>query len=199
MASVGTSRRYDLAVDGPLFLAVEPDDETKSLLAQMLAVAFDDEWPLPGRLSPPDNWHITVRFLGSVDELTVDRLMAGLDEARTTEPGWPDGPPSITLNGIGAFPRAERATVLWVGVESESLIGLAGAVEELVTAIGVEPEERPYRPHLTLSRVRPPLDLADLVAVDWGRLRFTADRLTLFESKHGPDGVRYQPIEWFEL
>ena len=62
---------------GSLFLAVEPDEETKSLLAQMLARAFDHEWPLPGRLSPPDNWHITVRFLGEVDEVT-----AGSDDGR---------------------------------------------------------------------------------------------------------------------
>lgn len=183
----------------PLFLAVEPDEETKSLLAQMLARAFDDEWPLPGRLSPPDNWHVTVRFLGSVDDVTLDRLLAGLDGARSTEPGWPGGPIRIELWGVGAFPRPDNATVLWVGVESEALINLAESIEDLATAIGVAPEDRPYKPHLTLSRIRPPQDLSDLVAVDWGRLRFTVDRLTLFRSQHETGGVTYQALERFDI
>ena len=184
---------------GPLFLAVEPDEETKSLLAQMLARAFDDEWPLPGRLSPPDNWHVTVRFLGLLDDVLLDRVLAGLDQAASTEPDWPDGPITVTLAGVGTFPRPEKATVLWVGVESEPLAELAEAVQDLVRSVGVEPEERPFRPHLTLSRVRPPLDLSDLVGVDWGRLRFTADRLTLFESRRQPGGVRYHPVDRFDL
>lgn len=186
-------------VTGPLFLAVEPDDETKSLLAQMLARAFGDDWPLPGRLSPPDNWHITVRFLGSVDDLSLDRLLAGLDEAAATEPGWPDGPVGVILRGVGAFPRPDKATVLWVGVDSEQLLELAEAVEELVTSIGLAPDERPFRPHLTLSRVRPPQDLSDLIDVDWGRLRLTVDRLTLFQSQEQAGGVSYRPLERFEI
>ncbi len=144
---------------GPLFLAVEPDEETNSLLAQMLARAKDDEWPLPGRLSPSDNWHITVRFLGSVDDLTLDRLTAGLDGAASSEPGWTGDPIPVTLRGIDRFPRPDRASVLWVGVESDALIELAEAIEELVTSIGIPPDEPPYRPHLTLSRIRPPQDL----------------------------------------
>ncbi len=184
---------------GPLFLAVAPDEETKSLLAQMLARAFDAEWPLPGRLSPPDNWHITVRFLGSVDDLTLDRLMAGLDEAPSSERDWPARPIGIDLRGIGTFPRPDNATVLWVGVESEPLIEMAEAVEDLVTSIGVEPDDRPYRPHLTLSRVRPPQDLTDLAEIDWGRLRFTVDHLTLFLSQEVSGGVRYQAIERFDI
>ncbi|MDH4276733.1 MAG: RNA 2',3'-cyclic phosphodiesterase [Acidimicrobiia bacterium] len=184
---------------GPLFLAVEPDEESKSLLAQMLARAFDDEWPLPGKLSPPDNWHITVRFLGSVDDVTLDRLMAGLDEATLTEPVWPDGPIGVELRGVGTFPRPDNATVLWVGVESEPLIELAEAVEDLATSVGMAPEERPFRPHLTLSRVRPPQDLSDLVAVEWGRLRFTVDHLTLFRSQSETGGVRYEPLERFDI
>lgn len=184
------------------FVAVEPDEEAKSLLAQMLARAFDHEWPLPGRLSPPENWHITVRFLGSLDEVTLDRLMAGLDE--TAPSGSVDyhlrpGPFTLALAGMGAFPRPDNATVLWVGVESEALADLAAAVEDLATAVGVNPEERPFRPHLTLSRIRPPLDVSDLTDVDWGRLRFDVDHLTLFRSEHRSGGVHYEPVERFSL
>ncbi len=182
-------------MNDPLFLAVQPDEQTKSLLAQMLARAHDDEWPLPGRLSPPENWHVTVRFLGKLEDVTQDRLLAGLDESPL--------PPTftVTLAGMGAFPRPDNATVLWVGVESDVLFDLAADVEELVTSVGVAPEERPFRPHLTLSRIRPPLDVADLTAVDWGRLRFTVDRLILFRSERRVDGrgVRYVPVEQFEL
>ena len=188
---------------GALFLAVEPDDETRSLLAQMLAPFGSGErpTPLPGRLSPPKNWHITVRFLGMPDEVAVDRLMAELDQADLAS-AFP-----ITLSGFGAFPNQRNATVLWVGVESESLIQLAADVEEIAVGVGIEPDDRPYVPHLTLSRIRPPVDLTDLVADDWGRLRFSAERLTLFRSERADpatrsrdrSGVRYVPVESFPL
>ncbi len=184
-----------------MFLAVEPSEETRSLLAQMLARAYGDEWPLPGRLSPPENWHVTVRFLGPVegiDAVRLDRLMAGLDQAPSEHDNWP-GRFTVALSGMGAFPRPEKATVLWVGVESEPLVTLAQLVEDMVGAVGFEPEERPYRPHLTLSRLRPPMDVTDLTALDWGRLRFDANQLTLFRSLHQAGGVRYEPIERFTL
>jgi 2'-5' RNA ligase len=177
-------------MSGPLFVAVAPDEPTRSLLAQMLA-PFGAADRLPGKLSPPDNWHITVAFLGLLDPVAADRLIAGIDQWI-----WP-GPPRVTLSGFGAFPRADRATVLWVGVQSETLTEVAATVDELADAAGIEPEERPFIPHLTLSRIRPPVDVSSLVEEDWGRLTFTARELVLFESVRGETGVRYLPRQRF--
>ena len=178
-------------MNGPLFLAITPDQQTRSVLAQML-VPFGSTGRIPGKPSSPDNWHITVRFLDSHDAVTVDRLTAELDQAI-----WP-GPFKVNLNGFGAFPNGDKATVLWAGVNSDALHELAAAVEEVVIAVGIEPEERPYRPHLTLSRIRPPVDINDLLEDSWGRLSFTADELVLYESRT-EGGTHYHPIEWFPL
>jgi len=158
-----------------------------------MLLPFGTTGRLPGKLVPPENWHITVRFLGSLDEITTDRLLAELDQDAL------GGPFPVRLSGFGAFPRADKATVLWIGVESEGLVELAADVEERVQAVGIEPEERPYVPHFTLSRLRPPVAANDLIDEDWGRVVFRVDHLVLFESLSGEGGVRYRPVERFPL
>ena len=182
------------------------------MLAQMLSGFIGRHGVLPGTLAPPENWHITVRFLGPVDQSTVDRLLFSLDQEAL------GGPFPIMLTGFGAFPREDNSSVLWVGVESQPLLDLAARIEDLVTSIGISPEERPYRPHLTLSRIRPPLDVGPIVGSEWGRLRFFAANIVLFRSVPvvGGDadvitgkgrgsgsanrpGVRYQVVDRFAL
>ena len=173
---------------GPLFLAIQPDEETRSLLAQMLA-PFGAAGRLPGKLSPPENWHITIRYFGLVEDVTADRLMAALDEADFPSPF------TISLSGFGAFPHADKATVLWVDVASETLPAVYDEVTEAAAGVGIEPDDRPFRPHLTLARIRPQLDINELVDESWGRIAFRAEQLTMFESGNG----RYQAVEVFPL
>ena len=62
---------------------------------------------IPGKVVPPQNWHITLRFIGTIDEVALDRLVAGLDELDL-------GPRfEVVFGALGAFPRSTRATVLW--------------------------------------------------------------------------------------
>src|SRR5690606_30936563 len=107
-----------------------------------------------------ESWHLTLRFLG-------DTPAALLDRQREEVPRAPLGSPfSLRFGGYGAFPRAGRATVLWLGVEegAEPLRALAGAVEAAARRAGFPPEGRPFRPHLTLSRIRTPEDASSLLA-----------------------------------
>lgn len=145
---------------------------------------------IPGRRVPSDNWHITLRFAGVLEPVAYERWLAALDDA--SGPGALD----VHLRGLGAFPNPRRATVVWVGVESEGIEEVAARVEEAAQAAGLEPEERPYRPHLTVARVRPPADVRALVesevidGLGW--------KATSFEIMAAV-GSRYRTFESFEL
>lgn len=178
-----------------LFVAVTPSPHARDVLAAQLIEATGNK-PLPGRVVPPENWHLTLRFLGWSDEVAVDRVTAGLDQADLGEDFW------VTLRGLGAFPRPRRATVLWTGVThgSERLQELAATVEEVAQAAGYPPEDRPFTPHLTLSRIRPHQDVTPLVeSARVGPVRFHVGEVFLYESKLGRGGARYEVRERFPL
>jgi 2'-5' RNA ligase len=140
-----------------LFVAVPLDDEVRHDLSVMLR-----ELDLPGRIQAPGDWHLTVRFIGGVDDPTCDRIVHQLATMPVPEPF------DVVWSGLGAFPRPDRATVVWLGMSEggEALATLAADVEAAVQRAGVAAEDRPYRPHLTLSRVRPPEDVRALLRVD---------------------------------
>lgn len=149
---------------------------------------------IPGKLAPPENWHLTLRFLGSVDEVTYERFLAGLAEVED-EAGF-----RIALDRFDAFPRPKKATVVWVGVNQgvAELVRLNEIAEEAAVGAGLAPEERPYVPHLTLSRVRPPADVRRLEAEDID-LSWNCDRVVVYRSHTDRNGAKYEPLETYRL
>lgn len=151
---------------------------------------------LPGRVVPPPNWHITLRFLGDIDEPTCERFVAALDSSDLGDPFH------MGLGAIGVFPGARNATVLWVGIDGDvgSLEAVAATVEECAVQAGLEGEDRPFHPHLTLSRIRPPQDLTGLVgdsALDG--LGWECRELIVYQSHLGGGPARYEPLETITL
>ena len=171
---------------GRVFAAVGPPAEVVVALAERLAGLA-----IPGKRVPPPNWHVTLRFVGPVEEVAYERWLGALDESDLP------GPFSITLRGLGAFPRAARATVLWVGVESDpALDDLAHVVDAAADRAGLGREERPFVPHLTIARVRPPEDVRRLIyGQDGWRLRFAVSEFHIMAAV----GSRYQVYESFRL
>ncbi len=98
--------------------------------------------------------------------------------------------------GAGAFPRASRGTVLWLGVTEggDLLTRLAGAVQERTALLGYESDDRPYRPHVTLARCRSPQNLRSVIASFGDEPvgpSWSVDAVTVFESETRSDGARY--------
>lgn len=176
---------------GRLFVAVALTDEVRAGLVTHLMEATGDR-SLPGKPVPPANWHLTLRFLGTTDQVAYERVLAAMSEAD------PDGPFSVGFGGLGAFPRPVRATVLWLAVEegAERLGDLAAVAEAAAQEAGFAPEERPFHPHLTLSRIRPHQDLRPLIdRVPRFPLVLPVDRLVIYRSHLGRGGARYEELE----
>jgi 2'-5' RNA ligase len=143
---------------------------------------------------PADRLHLTLRFIGEVDDMAA----AAVGQALT--PSVEVAPFDLTLCGAGTFPSRGAPRVVWVGVTDgrEGLLALERAVTARLVPLGIPEEEREYRPHLTLARVREPAGLrtAELIeGVAERRLgTVRVDAITLFQSKLSPKGPSYTPL-----
>lgn len=147
-----------------------------------------------------ENLHVTLRFLGNIDQDQVDRLQPAV---ATRVVGFP--PFDLSVGPAGLFPRGKRPRVVAAALEPEQpLIRLAGTVEEAVRAIGLPAEDRTFRAHLTLGRIKrnAPRSLAGLSGrIDQVNLERESPapsdlvtRVVLFRSDLKPDGPVYTEL-----
>ena len=146
-----------------------------------------------------DGLHLTLRFLGPTPE---DRIGPTIDavQAATAGPDAP-GPFEIVLGGAGAFPERGRPRAIWIGLTAgvTELDTLSARLGGALTTAGWEPDDRPFRPHLTLARsdglAAGPIVADRLSAAMVGRsIGTTADRIVLYESQTGGGPARYVPL-----
>jgi RNA 2',3'-cyclic 3'-phosphodiesterase len=173
-----------------LFVAIPIPPMAREELAGALPPA------LPGRRVVADKWHFTLRFLGLTASALRDRLIAELAAERF------GGVISLQLSGLGAFPDPVRARVLWVGVTqgADRLTELADRVTAACSRAGLVSDERPYSPHLTLSRLDPPRDVRRLVREASGFVvSATLDEVVLMRSTLGQGHPRYEALARYAL
>lgn len=176
---------------GRIFVAVALDLETRHAL-----VASHAGLDFPGKVVPPDNWHLTLRYVGNIDEVGFDRLLAAIDQAELGK-GF-----SIGFGGFGAFPNPRKATVLWRAVTDPDarLPQVAAEIEEACQVAGIEAEDRPYRAHLTLARIRPDRDVRSLVSSDPPvSVAMDVSDVCVFRSHLGRPHATYEILERFPL
>jgi len=184
-----------MSVGRRLFLAVPLDDDTRAgLLAHLEAHGGGR---IPGSHVVPANWHITLRFLGRIGDTARERVTGYLAGTLDVAPF------RLGFGGLGAFPRPARATVAWLAVRTgrQPLESLFASCEEAARAAGLEPEERPFHPHLTLSRIRPPAAMTGLID-DFPPFpgRLDVERIVLYESRpRGGQPPDYVVIEEMDL
>lgn len=176
---------------GRLFVGIPLAGETRERLQRLLAPVS-----LPGRLVPPDKWHLTLRFLGDTSVDALRRLREVLHAASLGSAF------DIVFGSLGAFPRPARASVLWTGVAqgADQLSELARAVEASVQRAGFPAERRPFASHLTLSRLQPPRDVRNVIAdVAPFSERMRVEAVVLFRSHLGRGPSRYEAVDTFPL
>ena len=152
----------------------------------------------------PGNWHLTLKFLGETSQEQISLLREALVNSR---------PAAFLLQGQGggSFPNpdASRKTfrrgprVLWVGLSRgvEETRELAGRVQDMTEVLGFPRDERAFRPHLTVARIKQPEnDPWDMVLESFQEITWPEtiiDRMVLWESRLSPRGPEYAPlVEW---
>lgn len=181
-----------------LFVAVRPPPaavrDLEERVSGLRAAAGDLRW------TPPEQWHLTLAFLGEVSERQYADLTPRLARAAARGTELP-----LSLRGAGTFPRrSDRARVLWVGLAGElsTLARLAAAVSAGARRSAIPVEDRRFAPHLTLARARPPggVDVAGVVGglSAYAGASWMVTELELVRSHLGPS-VRHETLARWPL
>jgi 2'-5' RNA ligase len=180
-----------------LFAAVPIAEPARGEIAKLLARLREPGWPL--RLVHDHGLHLTMKFFG---EVPPDRLEVIEEAVRAAVPGT--GALPLQLAEVGAFPSFHRPRIIWVGLSAPPQLELLqDRLERRAEAIGFPPEGTPFRPHVTLARVREgqrlPAGSLQGLASQYQPVAFLASELVLYESVLGRGGPRYEPRLTLEL
>jgi len=175
-----------------LFVALVPPADVRAALLGVMGGVPDARWQTDNQL------HLTLAFLGDVDRHQANDLAAALGEFHPE-------PFPLALSGYGSFDAARpgRVGALWIGVQpSEPLAALAAKVRRAAVGEGITPDARKFRPHITLARfpakgVMPESLARFLEAGPAPSGAWTADTMTLFESRLGQGGAHYEAVAEF--
>jgi 2'-5' RNA ligase len=185
-----------------LFVALEIPTEVRDGFAALIAElrAADSSFSKSrARWVRPENLHVTLKFIGHVDNGKLDAIRAALAEVRL------DSPAELRFHGLGFFPNGKRPRVFWAGIEaSPNLPPLAGEIEARLAKVGIAGETREFTPHLTLARFDPPGISDGLSAIaqenvvrEFGAVR--TGEFHLFESKTKSSGAEYARLASFSF
>ena len=143
-----------------------------------------------------ENYHITLKFLGEVNESKVSAILDGM---RASVSGMM--PFDASIEGRGVFPGFRNPKVIWCGVEegAESLVELFERVERAMAYLGFEREKKPFHPHVTVGRLKrlSPEQKRFIIKfcshrLAYGRIRI--ERIVLYKSTLRPEGAVYTPL-----
>lgn len=174
-----------------LFVAVRLPEDVLGAVEK--AVAPARKAIVGPRWTTPDQWHLTLQFLGHVPDEDVAAVSRALDAVSRVQP-FP-----VRLGGAGAFPKVSRGRVVWLGLSAgrEAMAELGRAVNTALVPLGFEPEEHEYHPHLTLARLKVPGDVGPAVEavgdVPVGGA-FVVSEVVLHQSRLSRTGARYEPV-----
>ena len=155
----------------------------------------DVRWVVPSRI------HLTLKFFGNIDEVACDEIMDAVGRAASGVRAF-----TLAVKGLGAFPGTRNPRVVWLGVEDGNnvLKPLQEAVKERLHQIGFPKEERGFKPHLTVGRVRSGKGRSELLRrmerfleEDLGE--FLVERIVLFKSDLRPNGPIYTELKALKL
>jgi 2'-5' RNA ligase len=175
------------------FIAIEIPEQVKTELARLQSdlrrVQADVSW------TKPENIHLTLRFLGEVEEKKLEALKRVCAESAAEF-----APFVLALKGAGVFPNFRQPRVLWAGLagETETAARLQRRLEEGLVSLGFAPEDKPFKPHLTVGRVKSGKNARQVAALaeiaELPALSFEVGEIVLMKSELHTAGARYTPL-----
>jgi RNA 2',3'-cyclic 3'-phosphodiesterase len=178
-----------------VFCAIELPDDVRERLHEHIAKLRAQIPDAGASWSRVENIHLTMKFFGNVATDQIPKISAAATRSAEQFAQF-----KVQIGSTGVFPRPSRAQVLWIGITDPSgkLTELQQRFENECATEGFEKEERAYRPHLTIARLRKP-EGARTLADAHLRMKFNATDITLkelivFRSELSPKGSRYSAI-----
>jgi len=152
------------------------------------------------RWEPPDKFHVTIKFLGKTEESQLPVLTRQIQSVCGTHRSF-----EVWYRGAGAFPDLKHPRVIWLGCENEdgTLAGIKSALDTALLPHGFEIEGRPFRPHVTLGRIRSPEGLHYLTPklenITFEPLMGTIREVLIVKSVLRPQGAAYTVLSSIQL
>lgn len=182
------------------FLAIEPPE---NVLQEISHLQEKLKREISGRLSwtKPQGQHLTLKFFGDISKEDINNIYSAVQKRVVAEAKL-----NLKIEKLGVFPDARRPRVLWCAVagDVERLINLQKKLDGDFAAIGFPAEERSFKAHLTLARIKDPRDITGMSEAlkkhdSFIAGEFIADKLFLFQSNLSPQGAVYTKLAEFAL
>ncbi len=180
------------------FIAIDLPKEIKDYLslleAKLKQSGADVKWVAPV------NIHLTLKFLGEIDEQKTNKITQILEEISFRTPQY-----HLKLGDIGAFPNIKSPRIIWIGLAAgdNETKEIATNLEEKIEKIGIPKEDKPFASHITIGRIKSNLNREKLTQAltalttenDKAIYQFLATKLTLFKSTLTPQGPIYEAVK----
>lgn len=185
-----------------LFIGIDFPESHQAHLARLIEIVSATELPI--RWIGANAAHMTLHFLGETEIEVAELLRLGFGGANGDA-----HPFQLRIDGAGAFPSLNKPQVVWLGLDGDlaSLRRLHRSTETFLLQFEIEPEERQFRPHITLGRTRRSLEspeINDLLSLMRSpevkgiltelEAPFTVEHITFFRSHLSPSGSTYEPL-----
>ena len=147
----------------------------------------------------PENMHVTLKFLGEVDERNLPEIFDSFEKSLTNDQAF-----AFNIQNIGCFPNIRRPRVIWVGIErgKDELKVLAKKVDNLMSEFGFEREKRGFSPHLTIGRVKDTRGIESVTGrfdgIDFNTESCVIDEVVFFQSilrREGPTYIAHKVVQ----
>jgi len=176
------------------FIAIEITEQMRQELSRIQSQLKPR---LPGKISwvRPENIHLTLRFLGNIDQQMLLQIKQAIVDTADTASGFFAG-----LGELGAFPKVYNPRVIWIGINAgqDKLKALHAQLQEKLNCIGSALEEKDFHPHLTIARVKLLKDKQALETllpqIKPLNLSTAINRIILFQSQLSPQGAIYSKL-----
>ena len=182
------------------FLAIDPPE---NILQAMSRLQEKLKREISGRISwtKPQGQHLTLKFFGDISTDDVKNICSAVQNRVTSEPSL-----NLKIEKLGVFPGARRPLVIWCGVtgDVENLSVLQRKLDSDFAGIGFPGENRPFRAHLTIGRIKDPSGLTGISEAltkynAFAAGEFICTKLILFQSRLSPQGAIYSKLAEFAL
>jgi len=183
--------RTFIAVDFPIEIKAKIEEITTYFRTQLPSNVI--KWV------DANNMHLTLKFMGETTANQLEPIKRAMQQVVTTFPIF-----EIAIENLGMYPNAKKPRVIWLGISGEeNLISLHKKLDLALKEIGIQPERRPFSPHLTVGRVRRSVDPESVIIVGktlsefkvstLGRVKI--NELIYYQSELTPQGPNYTILQ----